>query len=247
MSMKLSHTLCLMLLVLGLVFVSSPGVLAQEQKTSPTAQSPDEKEKTLSDLAREAIAIDRAKRGLDPLDKFFSERNAREEQAKQEARAKAACQDLTDLRDMSDRIYKRASLTEQDKDLIQDTVRFNEKFNRLRICVGESSGYERDDALVVVANVQSARIVYLAGSLRGLAAKYNDLAANYNELVTNYNDLLTTAKRVILNEYTTTPPRFPWFNLPLPAPTSPIRGPVVCTGDTIALGQGMTSFHVNCN
>jgi len=245
--MKPSCFLRLMLLVLGLLVVSLPVVRAQDKKPDPTAQSPDEKEKTLSDEARDAIAKDRANKGLDPLDTFLAERNARKERAKQEALVKAACQDLTDLRDMSDRIQNKVSLTEQDKQLIQDGPRFDQKVDRLSICANGLSGGERDEDMVVAANVRMERIEYLEWHVRGLAAKYNDLAANYNELVTNYNGLLAAAKRVILADSRPAPVHLRWFDLPLPAPTSPVRGSVVCTGDTIALGQGMTTFHVNCN
>ena len=213
-------------MVLAIFLVWPPSVLVQEKKPSSAAQLPDEKKPTPDD----------------PLDDFFAERHA-----KKEALARAACQNLTVLREMSKRIEKQDPLTDQDRSVIQDGPRFDEDMNKLALCANELSGDERDEYLMVAANVRGERIEYLERHVRGLAAKYNELAVNYNDLAARYNDLLDKAKYVILTENKATSSRFPWLNSPLFMPTSPIRGPVVCKGSTIALGQGMTSIYVNCH
>jgi len=135
---------------------------------------------------------------------------------------------------MSKRLQQH-DLTDQDKELIQDRKRFVETTNGLVLCSDKLSAGEKAQALAIGQSLLLARIEYLEGHERGLVAKYNDLVASYNELV-------TLAAGVILHPSPATPSSYPWLK-----PTAPIRGPVLCTGNTTVLGQGMTSIYVKCN
>jgi hypothetical protein len=126
-------------------------------------------------------------------------------------------------------------LTEQDKELIQDRKRFVETVNELVSCSDQLSADEKAQALAIGQSLLLARIEYLEGHERGLIAKYNDLVASHNELV-------TLAKDALLHPAPTTPPSYPWLK-----PIAPVQGPVVCTGSTTVMGQGMTNIYVNCN
>jgi hypothetical protein len=164
----------------------------------------------------------------DPLDAFFAERD------KKEAITKATCQNLADLSKISERSWQNR-LTNQDRELIQDRERWLHAVKEVILCSEKLSGDDRAEALVVVDNLMKERMEYLESRERGLVAKYNDLVASYNELV-------TLAAVAILHPSPTAPSSYPWLK-----PTAPISGPVVCRGNTSAMGQGITNIHVNCN
>jgi hypothetical protein len=152
----------------------------------------------------------------------------------QEKEPSNTCQNLPDLWKMSKRLQQH-DLTDQDKELIQDRKRFVETTNGLVLCSDKLSADEKAQALAIGQSLLLARIEYLEGHERGLVAKYNDLVASHNELVT----LATVA----LSHPNPTPPSsYTWLKA-----TTPISGPVVCRGNTTAMGQGITSIYVNCN
>jgi len=157
-------------------------------------------------------------------------------QAEREALAMAACRNLSEI--FERRVQNR--LTKQDRELIQDRDQWFHALKGAMLC-GQKLSALGEDSLYVPLNLASLREEYLESRERGLAAAYNDLVDRHNKLLDLAQEL------ALLYASPATPSqRFPWLNSPWFKPAAPIRGPVVCTGDTTVMGQGMTSIYVNC-
>jgi hypothetical protein len=208
-------------MVLAIFLVWPPSVLVQEKKPSPAAQPSNEKK--------------------DPLDVFLAERD------KKEALAKALCQNLPHWSDMAGRYYKNPDTwleADQDREF-QDPKLFSNMLLEVTACRNElhsKNVLSYTEIETLSTNFKWMRIAYLENRELKTEAQMHGLVAKYNDLVADYNEVVTLATLALLHPSPAAPSALPWLK-----PTAPIRGPVVCKGSTIALGQGMTSIYVNCN
>jgi hypothetical protein len=180
---------------------------------------------------------------------FFAERDKKEALAKRQTEIETACKGLPHWSEMLGRYGKNPDTwlaTEQDKEF-QDANLFAKMMDEVSVCWNKTHlPMHLSDGEIEASNVEGnfmwMRIAYLQNRQDHTEAQTRGLVAKYNDLVASYNELVSLATVALLRPKPTAPSSYTWLK-----PTTPISGPVVCRGNTTALGQGMTNIYVSCN